>query len=423
MAESDPTGAEAVRPARVAAVVWLAVAALVFAYGLQRLVFGYIVPGVWTSFAYYYGAGADLPAHPERIYDPAMAIIQEGFLYPPPCAALFRPLTWFSIRTAFTIFAVLSYLAAAWAAWVVLRLRQQHEPVDPWRAAACVALAVACGPTYMNASGGQVNAMVLALCVGAVALLERERPAAAGALLALGIWTKLYPIVLLLPVAVYSRHRRALLGAVVVGLLIPLALLPVVPAELYREYVQDILPCLSRATAHHATNQSLIAVLYRLTHGASSATVWSSVPIPPAFRLTAASLGFTAIVAATVWGRRERELPAYALVLAIIPMAIPLGWGYTYVTILPALVLALVTADRQPVTLRCLVAVAVLAVLPPSHMIVGFLDRGPAVPAHLFYARYLWAAIVLCAATVAGCGAASTIRPDGPGQVGRRRPS
>ena len=69
---------------------------------------------------------------------------------------------------------------------------------------AVVLIALAAGPTYMNAVFGQVNTFVLACAVAFVSFAPLV-PFAAGVVLALGIWLKVYPIVL---VAIGAWDRR-----------------------------------------------------------------------------------------------------------------------------------------------------------------------------------------------------------------------
>ena len=139
---------------------------------------------------------------------------------------------------------------------------------------AVVLIALAAGPTYMNAIFGQVNAFVLACSVAFVSFA----PLAAvgrGVVLALGIWLKVYPIVLV-AIGVWDRRTwRAVGWTIVAAAAIAVVVLPLIPPAAYRVFFFDVLPARIDKTAIHITNQSLVAFLERFRYPSELFLNWT----------------------------------------------------------------------------------------------------------------------------------------------------
>ena len=94
-----------------------------------------------------------------------------GFAYPPPAIVPFMWLQRLPLGAALLLFTVASYAALAGAVRLWLSLLQKQGVVADTRTKfAVVLIALAAGPTYMNAVFGQVNTFVLACSVAFVSL-------------------------------------------------------------------------------------------------------------------------------------------------------------------------------------------------------------------------------------------------------------
>ena len=94
-----------------------------------------------------------------------------GFAYPPPAIVPFLWLSRWPLGTALVAFTITSYLVlfASLQQWIAY-LKRSGLRVDRNTTIAIMLIALAAGPTYMNAVFGQVNAFVLATAVAFVCL-------------------------------------------------------------------------------------------------------------------------------------------------------------------------------------------------------------------------------------------------------------
>jgi hypothetical protein len=132
------------------------------------------------------------------------------FMYPPACATMLAPLSPLS-RGAF-VGCLLLLNSAAWTACIVLsvylatgRFRDQHPSLYFWPSLAVIPFV---HDTYLL---GQPALLLLALLLGAFALLRRGQPVGAGALIAIAAAIKAYPI-LAAAYLVYRRKWKALIA-------------------------------------------------------------------------------------------------------------------------------------------------------------------------------------------------------------------
>jgi hypothetical protein len=197
-----------------------AVAALWLALGYANLVRGVAHPGVayrpW-AFAHhsysdilamsgdrYLGGGRPLPYLEDRIEYPVLLGL-----------ALWAPS---HLPGGQLVHFTASYLFLALCLAAAIALLQRLPGASPWWLAGTPALAY-CG-------GLNWDLLPIALLLGAGAALERERPAAAGALAALGVSAKLWPAALLpsaLAALAARRSWRALAAGAAAFLLVALA--------------------------------------------------------------------------------------------------------------------------------------------------------------------------------------------------------
>lgn len=358
------------------------------------------------DFHFYWEAGRRFLADPMSLYlNPRQSDLR-GFLYPPPSIVLFLPFAVLPQMVAGAIFRGISLVAVVMSVDLLARLFESSGlVVRPGDRGMFVVIALALGPTFINMLYGQVNTLILLDCLAFRWLLDRRRPLLAGALLALGVWLKLYPALCLVWVLAWERQRhdwrRMLLGFGSAFVAVPLLCLPFVPPSLYRVYVSGTLPMTMGRTFQHILDQSLLAAAARTAGPVATYADWSNCDYsvsPPAWgRVVNGCVAVASFVGFGLWSRSpepRRRLAAFFCILAVIPIVSPLGWSYVYVMALPALFWALL---RPPPGLlpRTALFAACAALLVPATRELRALRHLPELLGHLFYDRYLFATIVV----------------------------
>lgn len=353
-----------------------------------------------TDFHYYYEAAVRFRGDASKLYLPTDDVIA-GFTYPPPAIVPFVLLSHAPLGLAFLIFTIASYAALSGAVWTWLGyLRERGHEIDRPTAIAVTLVAVAFGPTYMNAVFGQVNTFVLVCSVAFIALAT-VRPIESGALLATGIWLKIYPA-LLTAVAISDRRTwRAIGAAAMVALVISLAALLVVPIDAYRSFL-DVLSTRADKTAVHITNQSLMAFVERFSIAPAEFLNWTgreAVTTTAALRVANWMVGLAII--AWLWTRARSDAGAAvhsgAALIALAAVIAPLGWGHTFVLVLPLVITHLVSLARSPALTTALVFACVFALMIPAGRRFSFIEHWPAWLQNIAYSRYLIATMILIA--------------------------
>ncbi len=383
------------------AIIALAFAAVVLAY--QR--FG-LTSYIGPDFRTFRGAAARLLSDPATLYiEPFMKRPDEagqllvGFLYPPPSALLFVPLAYGDRATAFYAFGLVILAAAiiALLLWGRLLARDEHAP-PPIAMAALCAMALVAGPIAENWLG-QVDTILLLICVAAIVCLRSDRPVAGGALIALGCWVKIYPVLLLIDLALQPRARRAITSFSITAMAIPALSLLVLPMSLFADYFTVLLPAMSGRTIVNIDNQSLMAVAGRTGVSLRQALdTYQAVPVSTLWRALITGTGLAGIAAIGWRVRRCPGLIPVAWVLATIPLIAPLGWGHSYAYAMPLWILVAANAWARRARFAGVAAVAILiALLPTAHhrLPIGT-DPLPALWM-LAYARYAVATLAIMA--------------------------
>jgi len=384
-------------------VVWIlaGVSAALLIYEIPTLVTAVLQP-LWanpnalqTDFHYYYEAARRFAADDTRLYLPTDDVIA-GFTYPPPAIVPFVWLQRLPLGMALAVFTLASYAALLIAIrlWLAY-LRSQGKVIGSSTAMAITVVAVALGPSYMNVMIGQVNTFVLLTVVAFVSLAPRS-PRIAALLLASGMWLKVYPILLGAIGAWDRRSWKALAWTIVAVLVIAIVVLPVIPPAAYRVFFGEVLPARIDKTAIHITNQSLVAFIERFRYAPELFLNWTG---QQAVTVSAAVRAFNAILTGTIlivlWqhGRnRPASLPAIAaMLIALVAVVAPLGWGHTYVMVLPLLMLELIALHDANSARKIAVAVCVAALMIPAgrHLPI---DSAPGWFQNVVYSRYLLAA-------------------------------
>lgn len=353
-----------------------------------------------TDFHYYYEAALRFRADPSRLYLPTDDVIA-GFAYPPPAIVPFMVLSHLPLGLAFLIFTTCSYAAVLAAIWAWIRyLRDRGAEVDPEAWVALSIIAVALGPTYMNAIFGQVNTFVLG-CGVAFVSMSAVRPWASGSWLAAGMWLKIYPVLNGAAALWDHRSRKAIVYGAIAALLMALVLLPIVPSQTYRSFV-DVLQTRLDKTAVHISNQSLIAFMERFSIAPERFLNWSGEQALNANIAVRASNAFIGLgLIALLWTRARSNPQAMATstaaLIALAAVIAPLGWGHTYVLVLPLVVTQLLSMRHDSILRTTVVCACVTAMMLPATRRFGFLDTWPAPLQNIAYSRYLLATLVLIA--------------------------
>jgi alpha-1,2-mannosyltransferase len=386
------------------ALLWVLAAAsmALLLYEVATLIRAVLMPlianpqALQTDFHYYYEAAQRFSTNTSggsRLYSMTDDVIA-GFAYPPPAIVPFIWLAKFPLGTALLAFTITSYLVlvASLQQWLGY-LKRSGIAIDRRESVAIIIIALALGPTYMNAVFGQVNAFVLAtavafMCLAPAAVLE------AAMLLALGIWLKIYPIVLAAAAIWDRRMWRALAWSIVALLLIAAVTMAIVPYREFGVFFRDVLPARADKTAIHIVNQSLLGFLERFRYPTELFVNWTgheAVTVSPALRL--ANAGFAVAAIAAMWRRHSGVLNAASLI-ALIAVIAPLGWGHTYVMVLPLVVYQLMAMTRASSNLAIVIFLCVLALMVPAGRRLP-IDWAPDWLENVVYSRYLIATMAL----------------------------
>jgi hypothetical protein len=379
---------------------------------LSRLVLACLVPcaavfvaQIWEQthhpktrgwdFQIYYDAAFRFVLDPGDLYREETKGKTIDWLYPPAAIALILPFRAVGFEVGYRIMILLGYLALGACSILVARAHPIHPP---WLGHA---LFLGLSPAMLIAERGQVDGMVLLVCLVFATLVDGWPRLAAG-LLAAGAWVKIYPAGLLV-LCLAQRSRWAVVGwFAMFAAAIPLALLPIVPAFLYPKYAIEYFPAISNITVAGRYSQSLGSFLAR-ARSVFPETLedFTERPMPWSDKaLMAVLLVSVALIAAKRCALgRWTTIRAASVVLAMIPVCSPLGWEYTFVFAVPAVVLCFAAENRSRFWLYA-GCVGILGLCIPAHWVVPEL-RFPPLILNLLHSRYVTATLCVVAVHVA----------------------
>jgi uncharacterized membrane protein len=185
-----------------------------------------------------------------------------GYVYPPPLALLLRPMLSMKFQEALRLWLALNVLLAGACLAICLEL---FTPAGQRQIVAGVTAVIflASMPTQECLLLGQINYLVMFLCLSAYVAMERNRPFHAGGLLAGAAWLKVTPVFLLIYFLLHQRRRRFLWGFLATGAVIGVwVLLRLGLAETWHYFTQ-ILPAAGQGQLA-ISNKSFLAILARL---------------------------------------------------------------------------------------------------------------------------------------------------------------
>jgi hypothetical protein len=270
-----------------------------------------------------------------------------GFIYPPPCAVLFVPLTWLPHYAALLLWRCMNLAGYLLGGLMLLYLFRAR--LRPPEGQILAFLALASPPFLLGLGIGQITPLVFLTLAAGLFYLETDRPVAAGLWLAAGTLLKVSPG--LFAIWLLIRRQGRALAAWAAGLLVFSALaVPITGLAPFERFIGHVLPLLARGTMSD-TNVSAVAAAGRLLIPGDP---HSAQILPPDARLTLFKLGFLAVVltvsAVCLLRGRRRDTPErvrleFALVNATALLLSPITWGHH---------LLLAGATLLPVAVWCL---------------------------------------------------------------------
>jgi hypothetical protein len=367
----------------------------------------------WRSQVQEQGHGVDIWQKFVYPNPPIMVLILEPFFALPP---VLGSMAWFYAK-------VLMALAA-----IFLVFRLVESPERPWPEwAKVIVVALSMRPIMGDLTHGNVNLLILLLCVGSLSCFRNRRDWSAGLLLGLAIACKVTPA-LFVPYFLWKRSWKVLAGTGV-GLVLFFWLLPGLffgfhenAGYLYSWYKNMIVPFTvdGVVTTQHE-NQSLPGLVHRLLTDSASFSNFEGTQLvseehhnlvawDPAVARIIVKMLMVLFAALVVWlcrnpgDQRQRwELTAeYGLILVGMLLFSERTWKHHCVTLLvpfAALMYYLATGRPRPLVRRWLIALLLAAVLLQASASTGLnkeLIRAGKLAQ--VYGVYAWANLAVVAA-------------------------
>jgi hypothetical protein len=371
-----------------------------------------------TDFSIYYFGAERFLNHAATLYQFDQTLDLVGYTYPPLSILLFLPFALIDYYPAYILFQLVSVIALVVAALCAIRARQYVFPdlrIDHRKSALFALLVIASGPAFSNSVSGQVNSIVLALCLGAILLGMRRQSLVGGILLAFACWIKIYPVLLVVAMLGIKSQRTTGLYSIAIGLLLPVVMLPLVPLVLYEHYFLQLLPVMGGKITSSLYNQSITAFAIRLSLPTDQWLEWLTIDVPRWIRLLNAGilLAVLAMFGFTRISRSPDVLLITLLALAFIPLIAPLGWGHSFLFAVPLVVYCAVYCQHP--LMRIVAGVSWLLLLVPSYSLLGPLRQlGPPI-IEVLYSRYFFA--ISAVISVAMVWAYSRAKEPVPGSI------
>ena len=276
----------------------------------------------------------------ERGLDPYLTALNDpgslvttgsGFVYPPYTLPLFAIMA--SVGDlAVKAWQIAGLVSLGWLVWDL------SAPRSAARVAVLATLAAFFYPAITNLIIGQPGLMTIGAAWLAIRLLTRGSDRAAGAALALASFAKLFPLIGLCLFA-FARRWFGIMAAIALMAAAALLTLPMT-LSLWPQYVTGVL--LQKAAIANAfpTSQSLVAVATRLLTNNPFEASFLNAPGLAHLTGTLLSLLAFSIVAFFAWRTADTDFGlAGAMLLAVLPLALPHSWQHYHVLALPLLLL------------------------------------------------------------------------------------
>ena len=358
------------------------------------------------DFDYFYHMGSVAFSTPQALYDDPgnngtiLLILNRSVFhpYPPPASIFFRlfsffPFAWAYLGWSLTIYLIIAISCLLFVKCIGNQISCSRDMRFPLVLTLCAA------PTFIDSSFGNVNSVMLLLCVLYTLSFIKKNYLIAGVVLSIAFWLKLYPVLLLLTVLFADKKLRLLAGFSSGVIFIFLITLFILPISTFSDFFLTITPAYAQQTLTHAFNQSLSATALRLISGPDTYFAYNPVLTPVSIRALTFLLLASSIICVLIIRIHAFSAPLVAtsaFICAIIPLITPIGWGYTFVLTYPALLVlyAMGAADSRISGIIYILCWFSLAI-PSYHNIEksGF----PTLIRALYYSRYTLSTMVIAA--------------------------
>jgi alpha-1,2-mannosyltransferase len=365
-----------------------------------------------------YRMGGAAVLHGGRLYQ--LRFVWLPFTYPPFAAVVFAALAVVPWQVAVALLTGASVVALPAALYLVLRLsgpaREQARERAWTLALATAAAAIWLEPARATLGYGQVDILLTAAVLYDLSLPEGAR--AKGVMIGLAAGLKLTPAIFVAYLLVTGRGRAAATAAAAFAGTIA-AGFAVLPADSAWFWAGRFASPGHVSPVQNPQNQSLYGALARVMHTAHVLPVW----LPLAAAVAGAGLALAAAAS-----RRGDEALGFSLCAVTGLLISPISWIHHWVIVIPALLVAGLTAGRAyrsgNVAAAALDTAAITAIA-----VIGWTQLAGDTPRSGWLALPAWALVrsasyVLIGLAVLVAGARSQVRsaPSGaaPGTAGQR---
>jgi alpha-1,2-mannosyltransferase len=365
-----------------------------------------------------YRMGGAAVLHGGRLYQ--LRLVWLPFTYPPFAAVVFAALAVVPWQVAVVLLTGASVVALPAALYLVLRLsgpvREQARERAWTLALAVAAAAIWLEPARATLGYGQVDILLTAAVLYDLSLPDTARRK--GVMIGLAAGLKLTPAIFVAYLLVTGRRRAAATAAAAFAGTVA-AGFAVLPADSAWFWAGRFASPGHVSPVQNPQNQSLYGALARVMHTAHVLPVW----LPLAAAVAGAGLALAAAAS-----RRGDEALGFSLCAVTGLLISPISWIHHWVIVIPALLVAGLTADRARragnVAAAVLVAAAITAIA-----VIGWIQLAGDTPRSGWLALPAWALVrsvsyVLIGLAVLAAGARSQVRSAlsraAPGTAGQR---
>ena len=365
-----------------------------------------------------YRMGGAAVLHGDRLYQ--LRLVWLPFTYPPFAAVAFAALAVVPWKVAVTVLTGASVVALPTALYLVLRLpgpvREQARERAWTLALAAAAAAIWLEPARATLGYGQVDILLTAAVLYDLSLPDTAR--CKGMLIGLVAGVKLTPAIFAVYLLVTGRRRAAATAAAAFAGTVA-AGFSVLPASSAWFWSGRFASPGHVSPVQNPQNQSLYGALARAMHTAHVLPVWLLLA-------TATAVAGLALAAAA--SRRGDEALGFSLCAVTGLLISPISWIHHWVIVIPALLVAGLTADRARRAGNVAAAVLVTAAIT-AIAVIGWTQLAGDTPRSGWLALPAWALVrsvcyVLIGLAVLVAGARSQVRSAlsraGPGTAGQR---
>jgi alpha-1,2-mannosyltransferase len=351
-----------------------------------------------------YRMGGATVLHGDRLYQ--LRFVWLPFTYPPFAAVAFAALAVVPWKVAVTALTGASVVALPAALYLVLRLsgpvREQARERAWTLALAVAAAAIWLEPARATLGYGQVDILLTAAVLYDLSLPDTARRK--GMLIGLVAGLKLTPAIFAVYLLVTGRRRAAAIAAAAFAGTVA-AGFSVLPASSAWFWSGRFASPGHVSPVQNPQNQSLYGALARVMHTAHVLPVW----LPLATAVAVAGLALAAAAS-----RRGDEALGFSLCAVTGLLISPISWIHHWVIVIPALLVAGLTADRARRAGNVAAAVLVTAAIT-AIAVIGWTQLAGDTPRSGWLALPAWALVrsvcyVLIGLAVLVAGARSQVR-------------